>query len=465
MKIAIIGLSSLTQKLVEDISREKEQLFLFYKEEYISKEYLNFQDLEMIPVTEYNRDFISNPKLLDSDVALILGEDDGENMLIATFLSKVYLGDIYLRLEDPTLARIAKENKETLGFSYIINAPQVLRDHVVKLYYDDVGVPTESFDEFGLSICRIRIDKGDSSFIRRRIKDVVYLEGLVVIGIQRERDIIVPDGNTVINEGDQLYLIGSKKSIKQFKSHYSKVEIGENMPEEMKRFIIFGDTDYALAVGNGLLRRGGDVVIVGKDKEKIKKMRNRLPDAQFEVGDGRDRNLQLSLEVDRADGVIALSHDEGENVLCGLVAYQLGQKNVSIVIDTRDLLTALSIDYFTAIFHMDYIIAQQLEHRLTGPKELSLHLVPGLIDVYEITLAPEAEVVGKYLGDLDLQKGFLLGGIKREGEATIIPRGDTKLEAYDRVLIFALSEVAQDIRKFIKIDTNKSLLTELLSLY
>ena len=59
----------------------------------------------------------------------------------------------------------------------------------------------------------------------------------------------------------------------------------------------------------------------------------------------------------------------------------------------------------------------------------------------EIELPPDAGAVGRTLGELELPKGALVVAVLRErGERAFVPRGDTKLQAGDVLLVLGERE-------------------------
>ena len=76
----------------------------------------------------------------------------------------------------------------------------------------------------------------------------------------------------------------------------------------------------------------------------------------------------------------------------------------------------------------------------------------GLLQLAEVILAAESPVVGKTLREINLPEGTLLASIVR-GDRPIVPRGPTRLEAGDRVVLVSTPE---SYGKLIKAVTGES---------
>jgi trk system potassium uptake protein TrkA len=63
-------------------------------------------------------------------------------------------------------------------------------------------------------------------------------------------------------------------------------------------------------------------------------------------------------------------------------------------------------------------------------------------EVMELEVLPGSRAAGKAVRDLDLPRGSILAAFER-GEEVGIPRGDTRIEAGDRLVVFALPEAVE----------------------
>jgi trk system potassium uptake protein TrkA len=70
-------------------------------------------------------------------------------------------------------------------------------------------------------------------------------------------------------------------------------------------------------------------------------------------------------------------------------------------------------------------------------------------EVLEYIVAPNTQITQKTLKDMRFPKGAIIGGIIR-GNESFIAVGDTQIQAYDRVAVFALPEVVKEVDRFFK---------------
>ena len=70
-------------------------------------------------------------------------------------------------------------------------------------------------------------------------------------------------------------------------------------------------------------------------------------------------------------------------------------------------------------------------------------------EVLEYTAAPDSKVTKGALKDIAFPRNAIIGGVIRGSEA-FIAVGDTRIEPYDRVAVFALPETVKEVDKFFK---------------
>ena len=70
-------------------------------------------------------------------------------------------------------------------------------------------------------------------------------------------------------------------------------------------------------------------------------------------------------------------------------------------------------------------------------------------EVLEYIVAPDTKITKAALKDMDFPRNAIVGGVIR-GNDSYIAVGDTRIEAYDRVAVFALPDAVKEVDKFFK---------------
>jgi trk system potassium uptake protein TrkA len=85
---------------------------------------------------------------------------------------------------------------------------------------------------------------------------------------------------------------------------------------------------------------------------------------------------------------------------------------------------------------------------LRGSNVSSVHsLFNGQLEVYEFIIHADSEVCGKQLKDINMRKKAIVAGITNDKGKSIIPNGYSTLNEGDTVVVAALRQATESIRK------------------
>ncbi len=439
MKVVIVGISPLTQSFINEIGNRHHEMILFHQEDINPKRLKDLIDIKKIPLKDSD-ELIKRPEIYEADMILIMSEDDGMNLLFSQILKFVH-AKLIVKINRPDLAHMIWENRRRLNIDHVINETLTISHEISHLFFENSGVPTVVFDEYRLNLSRVSVGR-EMDFIGSKVRDIPDFENLNLVGLQRGKNVLVPNGDTVIHDDDKLYILGSLRDVYAFKKKYFIDPLWRR--RDQKKFILYGANDFSEVIARELLAHEADVVVIDRDRERLRIIQAKLPEITTFRGDGLDGKFLQNIGTDEVTGVVGASENERDNILFGLAARQAGQRTIVIISKTKSLVESLNIEYFTETFHINTSMVQELTRILDLKSHFAFHLIPGLIQVYEV----EARVVGRQLFSLNLASGFIIGGILRGGHE-VIPRGGTVLQEGDKVLIFTLPDVSYEIGKFI----------------
>lgn len=144
---------------------------------------------------------------------------------------------------------------------------------------------------------------------------------------------------------------------------------------------------------------------------------------------------------------MALTGWDGENVLAGMIAKDLGAREVIARFSNTELMglgAGVGID-------------ATVSSRLSAANEIlrfvrrgAIHTVATFSDseaeAIELEVGPNSHAVGKTLIELKLPQSLIIGGVQR-GDQAFVPRGNTKIEVGDHLIVMALPEAIADAEK------------------
>ncbi|HJP39695.1 MAG TPA: Trk system potassium transporter TrkA [Gammaproteobacteria bacterium] len=253
-----------------------------------------------------------------------------------------------------------------------------------------------------------------------------------IAAIYRNGRSIEPDGNTLIQENDEVFFIAAYKDIRVVMSEMRKLE------DPVRRVVIAGGGNIGFRLAT-LLEQTNQVKIIDHNKRRAKKISELLDKTIVLHGDAADEELLIEENVDNADIFVALTNAEEANILSAMVAKQLGCKKVMSLINRpayAELVESGAID--VAISPRQITIGSLLAHVRRGDVVKVHSLRRGRAEAMEAIAhgtEHESMVVGRAIEDIKLPPGTSINALVR-GSEVMQAHHDTVIKTDDHVIMF-----------------------------
>ena len=206
---------------------------------------------------------------------------------------------------------------------------------------------------------------------------------------------------------------------------------------ERSRVLLIGGRSKAKSLADSLVSQGYKVTAINDSLEECEKLAE-VKNLNVYHGDGT--KPYVLDEAGAADCQIAIaltSKDENNLVACQMCKRNFGvPKTVSLVSDPQktEFFHQMGVDSVVcAISTVTSIIQQQ------AFIDDMVNIIPvgfGKVQIVEVQIPSTSPISGKKLWEIDLPKEVVVGCILRRDQA-IIPRGDTRINAGDTLVIIA----------------------------
>jgi trk system potassium uptake protein TrkA len=263
--------------------------------------------------------------------------------------------------------------------------------------------------------------------------------------VEHNNEITIPNGNTVISEGDLVYIMATPKKAAEF---FRKIGLKTT---QVRNVMIVGGGTISYYLATLLQDMRIEIKIIEKDKERCEFLAERLPGVTIINGDGTDRDLLLEEGLPNAEALVALTDLDEENIFLALSAKKSSSAKLIAKVDRLpfdDVIDSLDIDsviypkYVTADSILQYVRAMQ---NASGSNvETLYHIMENRAEALEFRVNEVSPVVGIPLSKLKLKPHLLVGCLNRNGKI-LIPRGHDMIEVGDTVIIVTTNEGLKDI--------------------
>ena len=442
MKALVVGAGKLGYRLAASLIDENYEVTVVDNNEDVIENISNSLDVFSICANALDFGVLEELDISLFDYVIATTTNDEANVILCTISKKLGAKYAIARVRDPEYRKHLDFISEELEIDKIINPDFATARSIVKYLMKRYQLYSDEFAGGKVSLVEFNIGN-DQNFIGKRIMDIENINDLLISAISRSGEAIIPNGRTVLEENDVIILAGKSENIEIF----DKEHTGVNKTKSLRSTMILGGGKTGLYLAMLLLKENIDVTIVEINRERCLELKEMVPDAEIINGDGTDITTLEEEMVHTYDSFVAATGIDEANLLMSLVAKQTGiYKSVAKISRTNydKVLDKLDID---AVFNTSYITAAEMLKEIRGKSSLSLHLLlNGQVECVELIVKEKHLVCGKALENLELPDGILIIAIIR-GNEMIVPNGKTVLESGDRIILFAMHQVAPKMQK------------------
>ena len=349
---------------------------------------------------------------------------------------------------------LAAENRllfKELGIELMFYPEKSAADEIVNSLKHISSSDSMDFAHGKLQISVFKIDE-ESPMVDLRLEEFVHMmtpeENTLfrIIAISRDEQTIIPKFDTKFQFGDLIFTVSKREGLKSILKYFGKAE------KSIGRVMILGGTAIGEMVARTLDAQNHSVKIIEKDKERCLALSERLPDSVVVVnGDGRNSDFLYEEGIRDFDAFIALTESDESNVLSCVVAKKFGvQRTVAEVENIEYIRLAEEMGVDTVINKKLITAGKIFKFTLSGKARFVKYMSGSNAEIIEYTVAPGSAITKKPLKDLGFPTNAIIAGVVR-GSDSFIAVGDTRIEDYDRVAIFALPQTIKEIDKFFRI--------------
>jgi trk system potassium uptake protein TrkA len=387
--------------------------------------------------------------LADADMLLAVTQSDEVNMVackLAASLFNTPTRIARIRAAD-YLAHQEIFSNDNFCVDYSICPEQILTDYIRKLIEFPEALQVLEFADGKVSLVAVRAFEG-GPLVGRELKylrtHMPQIETRVAAIFRQDRP-IMPEGSTVIEDGDEIFFIAASKNIRRILKELRR------MDRPAKRVMIVGGGNIGRRLALSL-ENDYQVKLIEFNKKSCEKLAGELSKALVLNGDGTDENLLESEHVGDVDVFCALTNDDENNIMSSLLAKKAGARKVISLINRSayvGLVQGGKIDIALSPAHVT--IGSLLAYVRQGDVAAVHSLRRGAAEALELVAHGDrqsSQVVGRRVDEIELPKGATIGAVVRETEV-LMGHHDTVIESEDHVIVFVINK--QMIRKIEKL--------------
>jgi trk system potassium uptake protein TrkA len=440
MKIIILGAGQVGSSVASNLASEANDITVVDTREDLLRNLQDRLDLNTVAGHAAHPEVLRRAGAEDADMVIAVTNSDETNMIACQVAYSVF--------HTPTkIARVRSQGfldhpelftAGAVPIDVLISPEQLVTEYIIRLIENPGALQVLDFAGGRVRLVGLRAYYGGplvGNKLSTLIEHLPHADARVA-GIYREERAILPEGNTVIQAGDEVFFIAARENIRTVMSELRKLE------KPYRRIIVAGGGNIGKRLARAL-ENDYRVKIIERDLRRSRMVAEALDRTIVLHGDAADEDLLLEENIENTDVFCAVTNDDEANILSSMLAKRLGARKVMALINRPayvDLVQREAIDI--AISPQQATIGTLLTHVRRGDVVQVHSLRKGAAEAIEAVAHGDqasSKVVGRPIEAIKLPKGTSIGAIVR-GEEVLIAHHDTVIESEDHVIMFLLDK-------------------------
>jgi trk system potassium uptake protein len=440
MKIIILGANKVGAALAENLAKEANDITVVDPSAIMLRELKDRLDIGTVEGFVSYPDVLEHAGARDADMLIAITDSDEVNLVACQVAYSLFRTPKKIcRLRSNSYVASQKLfSPEAIPIDVVISPEQEV-SHYIKSLIDLPGaLQVLDFADGLVQLVAVKATRGGPLINQelRTLREHMPNVDTRVAAIFRRNRAIKPEGNTVIEEGDEVFFIAAKENIRDVMSELRHID------KPYKKIMIAGGGNIGERLAASL-EKNYRVKIIETNFERCQDLTEKLKSTTVLHGDASDQEMLVGENIEDTDIFLALTNNDDANIMSSLLAKRMGAAHVMTLIANPayvDLIQSGEIDI--AISPQQATIGSLLTHVRKGDVVTVYSLRKGAAEAMEAIAHGDkntSRVVGQQIQDIDLPEGATIGAIVRDNKV-IIAHDDIVIETDDHVILFLVDK-------------------------
>lgn len=452
MKIIIAGAGEVGSHLAKLLSNESNEITVIDSNPERLDSLRNSADIITVEGNPSAIHTLHEAGAASADLFIAVNPSDSQDVNIVSALLAKKMGSKRATARINNEEYLSYENKylfTEMGIDLLFYPEKIAAGEIIDLLRRTASSDSLDFARGKLHMAVFKLEE-ESPLIGMNMAEFSELaakEGLKfrVVAISRNNDTLIPKFDTKFKYHDLVFIISKREGMDKLMEYVGKQNI------EVNSVMILGGSPIGEMLARQLAKQIDTVKIVEMNKEKCIELSENLPDNVMVVnGDGRNSDLLLEESIKDFDAFVAVTNNTETNILACVAAKRLGIPRTIAEVENLEYIKLAESIGVDAVINKKLITAGRIFKFTLSNKVRFVKYMSGTnAEVLEFIVAPDTKITKVPLKEMNFPRNAIIGGIIR-GNESYIAVGDTQIQAYDRVAVFALPEAVKEVDKFFK---------------
>lgn len=446
MKIIIAGAGEVGFHLAKLLSFESQEITLIDTNKESLAYADNHLDIRVIRGDTTSISLLRDAKIESVDLLIAVTSSETTNITACVIGKQLGAKRTIARISNTEFIQYKDEVEFTkFGIDELIS-PEALAAKEIELLLNQSGFnDTYEFEEGVLTMVGLILSK-TALFLGKTVKQAAQLLPEIhftPIAIQRygTQNTIIPRGDTVYKEKDQVYFITS------YGGDDELYKISGKVREDIKNVMILGGSKIGYKTTRDLSANKFNVKLIEKNKDHALDLADELPNALIINGDGRNVELLEEESIADMDAFISVTGNSETNIMSCLVAKSKGVKKTIALVENMDyfqLSHSIGID---TLINKKLLAANNIFRFVRKGEVVAMTKLNNMnAEILEFEVRPSSKICNQIIRNLDFPRSAIIGGVIRNDEGHIA-LGDFKIKPFDKMVVCCLPQAIKSVEK------------------
>ena len=452
MKIVIAGAGEVGSHLAKMLSNESNDIVVIDSDEQRLNALRTNTDVVTVGGNPSSIEVLREAGVHEADLFIAVNPSESQDVNIVSAILAKRLGSKKVTARINTEEYLNYENRylfTEMGIDLMFYPEKIAAGEIVDLLKRTSSTDSMDFARGKLQMAVFKLEE-ESSLLGMNMAEfsgIAAKEGLNfrVVAIARNNDTIIPKFDTKFKYHDLVFIISKREGMDMLMKYVGKRNI------EVDSLMILGGSPIGEMVATLMAKELKTVKLIEMNKEKCRELSEKLPDNVIVVNaDGRNSDMLIEESIREFDAFVAVTNSSETNVLACVAAKRMGVSRTIAEVENIEYIKLAESMGVDAVINKKLITAGRIFKFTLSNKVRFIKYMSGTnAEVLEYIVAPNTKITKYPLKDMNFPRNAIIGGIIR-GNDSFIAVGDTMIQAYDRVAVFALPEAVKEVDRFFR---------------
>ncbi len=377
------------------------------------------------------------------DLFIAVRSVENDNILSAVMAKQLGARKAIARVDsNEYLEPNSKEVFIDMGIDYLFYPEQIAAREVINLLGHTSTTEYMDFAAGKLSLVAFKLEL-TSPLLGRKVVEEGADEDLEyrAVAIVRGSRTIIPGPEERYEEEDMVYIIARHHATQ------SVVELSGNSQVDIRNMMILGGSRIGVRIANELQNKI-NVKLVDYNADKAYRLAEMLDKTLIINEDGRDTEAMIEEDIAGMDAFVAVTGRSETNILAAMLAKRMGVKKVIAEVENINYISLAESIGVDTIINKKLVTASNIfRFTMTTDVQAIKCLTGSQAEVLEFIVKPNSPATKHPIEELGLPDDTMVGGVVR-GDRVFIAVGSTQINAFDRVVVFAMPDSIMRVAEF-----------------